>query len=163
MRNVILTVTLLALAACELQPPPPKPAPAPASAAAGSAAPPAGSAVAVAPAPTAPTAPTAPPAPPAAPPQADVTPTCLAVGTHIADVLIQSAKDPSLRANYEQARTKVVRASAEACTTQSWSAEAVHCYGVSTVEADIRACEKKFPPPGGTAQPKRPSPDLPSK
>jgi len=70
---------------------------------------------------------------------------CENIGVHVAQVLIDSAKDASLRANYEQARTKVVLATAEACTSQKWSDEARGCYVDAKVEADVRACEKKFP------------------
>jgi hypothetical protein len=123
----------LLIAACELQPAPRQ-----------------------APAPTAPVTDNAPkPAPGDAGPTphvpADAAPVsndCENIGVHVAQVLIDSAKDASLKANYEQARTKVVLATAEACTSQKWSDEARGCYLDAKVEADVRACEKKFPAPG---------------
>jgi hypothetical protein len=126
-------VVFLMLAACEITPPP-KQSPAP-------------------PVETAPKVVAAPTAPADAgivrviADAAPVTNDCENIGVHVAQVLIESAKDPSLKANYEQARQKVVLATAEACSTQKWSDDAQHCYLDAKVEADVRACEKKFPPP----------------
>ena len=126
------------VAACEFQPAPP-PAPAP------FARPLDAAAVAVV-------------APPAdageapAPVRADaavvaVTDECVRTSTHIADVLIAGAADPSLKSSYEAARDRIVRATAEACTTQAWSDAEQRCFALAKVEADLHACEKKFPPP----------------
>lgn len=125
------------LAACELQPPPPppplaqpgKPTPVVVADAA--------EAAVVAPA-------------DAGAPPADamrVTEECVATGAHIADVLIANASDPSLKASYEQARDRIVRTTAEACTSQVWTAEAQRCFALSKQKADLEACEKKFPRP----------------
>jgi len=76
-----------------------------------------------------------------------VTDECVRTSTHIADVLIAGAPDPSLKASYEAARDRIVRATAEACTTQAWSDPEQRCFAQAKVEADLRACEKKFPPP----------------
>lgn len=76
-----------------------------------------------------------------------VTDECVRTSTHIADVLIAGAPDPSLKASYEAARDRIVRATAEACTTQAWSDAEQRCFTQAKVEADLRACEKKFPPP----------------
>ncbi|MEP6863747.1 MAG: hypothetical protein ABJE66_24180 [Deltaproteobacteria bacterium] len=76
-----------------------------------------------------------------------VTDECLRTSTHIADVLIAGAADPSLKSSYEAARDRIVRATAEACTTQAWSDAEQRCFAQAKVEADLRACEKKFPPP----------------
>ncbi|HEY6037377.1 MAG TPA: hypothetical protein VIV58_24015, partial [Kofleriaceae bacterium] len=76
-----------------------------------------------------------------------VTDECVRTSTHIADVLIAGAPDPSLKASYEAARDRIVRATAEACTTQAWSDAEQRCFAQAKVEADLRACEKKFPPP----------------
>ncbi len=65
-------------------------------------------------------------------------------------MLIASAKDEALRANYEQARTKIVRSVAEACTTQAWTPDAQHCFAAAKADTDLRACEKKFPPPAAS-------------
>jgi hypothetical protein len=76
-----------------------------------------------------------------------VTDECVRTSTHIADVLIAGAADPSLKSSYEAARDRIVRATAEACTTQAWSDAEQRCFAQAKVEADLRACEKKFPPP----------------
>lgn len=125
------------LAACELQPAPKKqPAP---------------------PAEVTPTAPVPAP-PPSAPADAGVavadaagvtieaSEACVTVGAHVADVFVQSATDPAQRAVYEQERTKMVKATAEACTKQRWSDAAQKCYVAATTPALIKACENKFPP-----------------
>lgn len=124
---------LLLLAACDIQPPPKKqPAPAPAS-------------------PTEPEQPrfVAPAPPPSLPEQAkiDTTAECIETGKHVADVFVASVTDPAQKSVFEQERTKIVKATAEACTTQAWSAEARGCYLAAGTPADIKACETKFPPP----------------
>src|SRR5262249_34518208 len=91
-------------------------------------------------------------------PDASIPNDCIETGAHVTQVLIDSAKDPTLKANYEHERDKIVRATAEACATQNWSADAKGCFSAAKAEADIRACEKKFPPPGSTPPiPHRPS------
>ena len=129
------------IAACEFVPaPPPAPAPvAPASRVPQDAAPDSPGAVAGADAAAAP--------PSDAAPVIAVTDECVRTSTHIADVLIAGAPDPSLKASYEAARDRIVRATAEACTTQAWSDAEQRCFAQAKVEADLRACEKKFPPP----------------
>ncbi len=144
------TLVVLLLAACELQPPPPAPPPSPTSQP--------GQPPSVAVADAGPAATGAPlpalPAPPAldagaAPHDAmQVTEACVLTGAHIAEVLITSTTDPSLKANYEQARDRIVRTTAEACTSQTWTAEAQRCFGLSKQKADLEACEKKFPTRG---------------
>ena len=129
-------VGLVGLAACELQPAP-KQAPPPPSAQ-----------PVTTPTPSAAPADAAP-----APDAADVTHACLDVGVHVAQVLIDGATDPGVKAQYEQARTKIVRATAEACTSQTWTPEAQRCFTTANNVADVRACEKKFPPPGAVAPP----------
>ena len=78
-----------------------------------------------------------------------VTDACLQAATHIADVLITSQKDDSLKASYETARDRIVRATAEACTTQNWTPDALKCFAQAKLEADLHACEKKFPTKAG--------------
>lgn len=72
-----------------------------------------------------------------------MSPGCLNVATHIAQVLINDARDPGLRSTYEQARATMVRTMAEACTKRSWSEETQRCYLASKTEAAARACERK--------------------
>jgi len=131
------TLALLVIAGCEFVPaPPPAPAPiAPASRVPQDAPP--DTAVAA----------TGTAVPSDAAPAIAVTDECVRTSTHIADVLIAGAPDPSLKASYEAARDRIVRATAEACTTQGWSDAEQRCFAQAKVEADLRACEKKFPPP----------------
>jgi hypothetical protein len=120
---------LVLLAACDLQPPP-KQQPAPPASATESP-----KLVA--------------PAPPSLPeqPKTETTNDCIEVGKHVAAVFVASVTDPAQRSVVEQERTKIVKATAEACTKQAWSAEARGCYLASGSPADIKACEAKFPPP----------------
>jgi hypothetical protein len=123
-------VTFALLAACELQPtpkrqaPPPTPTPAPVAEA------PADAAVVV--------------DGPAAPAFTDQ---CRDVGVHIADVIISSATDPGAKSIYEQDRAKIVRSTAETCTTQTWTDAAAKCYLKANTTAELKACETKFTPP----------------
>jgi hypothetical protein len=78
-----------------------------------------------------------------------VTDACLQTATHIADVLISSQTDESLKSSYETARDRIVRATAEACTTQNWTPDAQKCFAQAKLEADLHACEKKFPTKAG--------------
>lgn len=125
------------VAACEFQPAPP-PAPAPVAK-------PLDASVASVVAPPADATDT--PAHSDAAPPINVTDECVRTSTHIADVLIAGAADPSLKSSYEAARDRIVRATAEACTTQAWSDAEQRCFALAKVEADLHACEKKFPPP----------------
>lgn len=147
MRKSCLPLLAL-LAACELQPPP-KQAPAPR---------------------TPPQA--AQPVPPPPPPTAvqagsgsgsaalmEVTDQCVAIGAHIARVIVESTTDPAMRSIYEQERTKMIRSTAEVCTTQKWSPEASACYLATKTAAEIKACEQKFAPP--RPQPRPIAPDNP--
>jgi hypothetical protein len=128
---------LVLLAACDIQPAPKKqPPPPPGS--------PAESPKFVAPAP-----------PPSLPeqPKVDTTKECIEIGKHVAEVFVMSVTDPAQRSVFEQERTKIVRATAEACTTQKWPSEARGCYLAAGTPAEIKACETKFPPPAPTDVP----------
>lgn len=123
---------LFLFAACDIQPPPKKqPPPVPAS---------------PEPEPQKFVAPAPPPSLPEQP-KIDTTNECIEVGKHVAEVFVSSVTDPAQKSVFEQERTKIVKATAEACTTQAWSADARGCYLGATVPADIKACETKFPPP----------------
>jgi len=76
-----------------------------------------------------------------------VTDDCLQTSKHIAEVLIASQKDESAKATFETARDRIIQATAEVCTTQAWGSDAQACYRQAKLEADLHACEKKFPPP----------------
>jgi hypothetical protein len=88
------------------------------------------------------------------PPQPQFSEACRLVGMHIAEVIIASATDAGQRSIYEQDRTRMVRTTAEACTTNAWSELAIKCYGKAKTAADLKACETKYTPP----PPPRPRP-----
>ncbi|MEO6773290.1 MAG: hypothetical protein ABI467_09725 [Kofleriaceae bacterium] len=143
MKAPVFACALAILAACEFQPAPPPAPPPPAHVPADAAAVAAVAAVATVAAVSDAGAPQ---------PRADatliaVTDDCVRTSTHIAEVLISSAADQALKASYEAARDRIVRATAEVCTTQAWSGPEQRCFVQAKVEADLRACEKKFPPP----------------
>jgi len=80
---------------------------------------------------------------------------CLNVANHLAQLLVDHAKDPAVRSTYEQGRTNMVRVMAQACTDRRWSAEVQQCYLASRTEAQARACENAVAAPAaGSAQPK---------
>jgi hypothetical protein len=69
---------------------------------------------------------------------------CVTTAQQIANVVIEGV-DPGVRGHYEQGRANIVRLTAAACTTQAWSADKQECFRVAKLEADIRACEAKYP------------------
>lgn len=140
---------LLLLAACELQPAPKQQ--------------PTSAAPAVPPEPTPPPVARPPEAPPVAPsdagsaaPAIEITPACLQVGAKVAQVFIDSAKDPAQHTIYEQERANMTRKTGAACTTQVWSDAARACYLATKTPADIKKCELKFTPPRAPVTPPRP-------
>jgi hypothetical protein len=87
------------------------------------------------------------PAAPALPAQGsaakqEVTPECVEVGKHVAEVFIASASDAAQKGVYEQERTRIVRSTAEVCTNQAWSADAMGCYRAAKTPADLKVCEQ---------------------
>jgi hypothetical protein len=135
-------VAVVLLAACELQPAPKQePAPAPS--------PPAVT-PADAPAPVPPPVDAA--LPDAGPPKIEISAPCLEVGAKIAQVFIDSAKDPVQHTALEQQRADMTRKTGEACTTQGWSEQARKCYLAAKTPAQIKACETKFTPPPAPAK-----------
>jgi hypothetical protein len=77
----------------------------------------------------------------------EITAPCLEVAAKLAQLFIDLQKDPGAKSNAEQARGDMTRKMGEACTVQAWTVEARACFLASKSEADIRACEKKFPAP----------------
>lgn len=133
---------LALLAACELQPPPKqKPAP--------STPPPAVATTPVAPPPVVADAGGA----EAPAPKVAISAPCMQVAAKVAQVFIDSAKDPAQRNVYEQERANMTRKTGEACTAQAWSDDARACYLTSKTPADLKACETQYMPP---PPPKRP-------
>ena len=132
---------LVLLAGCELQPAPPKQAPAPAPLAPPQAARADAGVVAVADAKAA----------------IEVTPACMQIGVHVAGVLIAEAP-PAQQMSFEKDRERIVRATAEVCTTQQWSDAATRCYLAATTGAQLKDCETKFRPTPPPPQPAPPPP-----
>ncbi len=152
-------LALCLLAACELQPAPKQAPPA------ASPSPPAGSAAAVAVAPTTGSAAIGSAAPvavaPAAgsgagsavrvarPPQPEVQATadCEKAAVRYAELFIAGAPQAQ-RGIYEQDRANMVRRTEVACTQQAWTAPALACIAQAKTDRDARKCLEKFPPPG---------------
>lgn len=134
-RSLLLVfVTVAGLAACDLQPSPKSTGPSPAG-----------------------TPETAPPKDASVPPDAlVVTAGCRDVAVHVANVLINGAADPALRATYESARAKMIQTMSEACTTRGWSSETQRCYLSSKNEVEARACERTVTPPVAPSAPNQP-------
>lgn len=103
------------------------------------------------------------PTPPALPeqPKVETTGECTDVGKHVADVFVESTTDPAQKSVLEQERTKIVRATSEACTTQLWSAEARSCYMAAKTPTDIKTCEQQFPAPAPKEPPVPQKPNTP--
>lgn len=149
-------VVLIAIAsACDLQPAPKKAPPAATPAATPPIATPnapagvpadAGVAIAVGDAPAA-------PKPPAD--AMDVTDRCVTLGTHVADVLLSEASDPSKKAALIQDRAKIVRRTAESCTRDAWNEALIGCYLGAKTQVKLQACRKPDPTPAA-------APPLPS-
>ncbi len=139
-------VVLLALAAaCDLQPPPkqapPAPTtPAPAVAPSEPALPALDAGVA---APVGDAAPT--------PPDAmEVSDRCVRLGSHVAEVMINEAEDPSKKSVLVQDRARIVRRTAEGCTRDAWNEKLISCYMAAKTQATLQACRKpdvRPPPP----------------
>lgn len=122
--RVRICFVLIVLAACDLRPrpksePPPPTAPAPVAAADAAVAPDAVADNVV-----------------TADGGTEISAPCLAVGEHIANIWIDSAKDVAEKAALAQDRDKLVRKSAEACTQLKWGDAMRTCYlNANTVEA----------------------------
>lgn len=82
---------------------------------------------------------------------------CLQIGIRIADLAIASATD-AMKAQLEQARTDIVRSSAEACTKGAWDAEVRGCFLTAKTLQDLDACKLRVPPTPPTPPAARPTP-----
>lgn len=140
----------LAIGACDLKPAPKKKPQAAAAPAAPAAA-----------------APVVPPAPrPAAitavaPASADAdvrAQACLEVGVRVADIMIASATDAVLKAQYEQARSDVVRATANSCTNGQWDAALRQCFLNARTQPEVDACKGRVGTLRAPAAPAAPAP-----
>ena len=147
MRTSLLFLAV-ALVACELEPAPKKAPPAQ-GAAAGSGAPAAGSAAPTPPPqPTQPTQPMQPSTPPPAAVDAgvdapmEVKQACVDTGAHLAQVLIDEAKDATQKAAIEQDKARMIRRVAEVCTRDNWKPEALACFMKATSSEQMDVCAK---------------------
>jgi len=131
---------VLAIGACDLKPAPKKQAQAkPAAASPAAAATPAAvPATAVAP----------------ASPNADTgAQACLEVGVRVSDIMIASATDAVLRAQYEQARSDIVRATAQSCMNGKWDAALRGCFLAAKTQPELDACKGRVPAPAPAPTP----------
>jgi len=82
----------------------------------------------------------------AAPPDAMVvSDRCVELGSHVAEVLIQEATDPSQKAAYTQDRARIVRRTAEGCTRDAWTEKTIACFMAGKTSAAMQACRKQEP------------------
>ncbi len=84
----------------------------------------------------------------AAAPPADamvVSDRCVQLGSHVAEVLIEEATDPSKKAAYTQDRTRIVRRTAEGCTRDAWTEEMITCFMKGRTSVAMQACRKPEP------------------
>ncbi|MBA3453200.1 MAG: hypothetical protein H0T42_08920 [Deltaproteobacteria bacterium] len=83
----------------------------------------------------------------------EVTEQCVQLGSHVAEVLIAEAEDPSKKSVLVQDRAKIVRRTAESCTRDGWSSELIGCYLAAKTQAKLTACRK---PDVAAPEPPRP-------
>jgi len=89
---------------------------------------------------------------PAARPPVDampVTDRCVTLGSHVAEVLLAEAEDPSKKAALIQDRAKIVRRTAESCTRDAWTEAEIACFLAGKTQVAMQACRKPAatPPP----------------
>lgn len=159
MRSLVLLVPFVLTTACDLQPPKPqqtanKPAAVPTPAKitepavpaapvpanptpAGSAANPAGSGSAAG---------SAAPGGRAAADKPVSSDACVAVGAHIAEIVIASITDEAVKAQQEQDRTRLVKRVAETCTRDKWPDAAHKCFLASKTPEALEACGRTLAP-----------------
>jgi hypothetical protein len=77
----------------------------------------------------------------------DLAQACMRIGIKVADVLIASAADAVLKAQYEQARSDTIRSTAEACMRGKWDAALRGCFLAATSQPQIDACNARAPGP----------------
>jgi hypothetical protein len=70
------------------------------------------------------------------------------VAVRVANLVVASATDALLRAQYEQARSDTVRATAEACVKNRWDADLRRCFLTASTQPELDACKARAP---GTA------------
>jgi hypothetical protein len=65
---------------------------------------------------------------------------CTEVGVHVADLKIAAASDPTMKAQLEQDKTRLVRRVAEACTRDNWSDAVRKCFIDGKTDAETTNC-----------------------
>jgi hypothetical protein len=72
---------------------------------------------------------------------------CTQVGAHVAEIVIASIQDATIRAQQEQDRTRLVRRIAETCTRDHWNAAAQKCFLDGKTPQDLEVCGRALAPP----------------
>jgi hypothetical protein len=72
---------------------------------------------------------------------------CTNVAVHIANVVIESIEDPSIKAAQEQDRTRLVRRVAETCTRDKWAKAAQTCFLKGKTAPELEACGRELAAP----------------
>jgi hypothetical protein len=72
---------------------------------------------------------------------------CMQVGVRVADVLVASAADAVLRAQFEQERANTVRSTAEAGMRGEWDAALRQCFLTAATQPQLDACKARAPGP----------------
>jgi hypothetical protein len=88
-----------------------------------------------------------------------VTYDCITVADHLVGLSLAAIAKPRERAIQTRNRAKLVRQSAEACTTGAWTPAVIRCFMDATTPAELAACSKLLPdaappPPKPLKQPK---------
>ena len=78
----------------------------------------------------------------------------MAVAVRVANVVVASATDAVLKAQYEQARADTVRSTAEACMRGKWDDSLRQCFLTASTQAQLDACSARAPGPA-TSRPTR--------
>ncbi len=72
---------------------------------------------------------------------------CTTVAVHIANVVIASIEDESIKAAQEQDRTRLIRRVAETCTRDKWPAAAQQCFLKGKTAPELEACGRELAAP----------------
>jgi len=78
----------------------------------------------------------------------------MAVAVRVANVVVASATDAVLKAQYEQDRANTVRSTAEACMRGKWDAGLRQCFLAASTRPQLDACSASAPGPA-TSRPSR--------
>jgi hypothetical protein len=81
-------------------------------------------------------------------PPMQATEACAAVAVHIANIVIASLEDPSMKAAQEQDRPVLIRRVAETCTKDTWSDAARKCFLDGKTAQELEKCGRDLKAPG---------------